>query len=142
MAGDSEISIDTATEKKYYNLFINALSYTLVFNSVQEIADSKTTDLFFITAIVAAGVFLLMFAKLSWDRTRQEKGTERFKNLWDAIDFFLEILVNINVQLLSTMVARWVLSLPPDDIEAEDVIPTGALCLVLIWLLARSLGIN
>lgn len=59
-------------------------------------------------------MFLLMFAKvsvcgpcsngiskltprqLSWDRTRQEKGTERFKNLWDAIDFFLEILVNIN----------------------------------------------
>ena len=61
------------------------------------------------------------------------------QNLIDAISFLLKMCKNVIVQLLSTLVARWVLTLPPNDSSPADVLPTAAISLVLVWLLARAI---
>lgn len=133
-------------------LFQNALSYTLAFNAVDRLASKQTTDLFFLSLAVAVAAILVSSVSNQWKRFAAKRPVfedgqmvvvqcrdEGIQNLLDAVTFLLLMCKNIIVQLLSTLVARWVLTLPPQDSTPADVLPTAAISLVLVWLLARAM---
>jgi len=131
---------------------VNALSYTLAFNAVNSLANKETTDLFFLSLAIAVAAVLVNGVASEWEKfaarkviyeneanTVVECRDPGIQNLFDAASFLLKITSNITIQLLSTLVARWVLTLPPDDSKPADILPTAAISLVLVWLLAKAL---
>lgn len=126
------------------NLFKNALCYTLAFSTVQDIEQNEA-DLVFVGISVCVCVFGVTAVKtwVAQFATLQEDyiAKDLLKGPLECVIFLLNITLNVLTQLLSTLLARWIVTLPPQSESVlTSTLPVATLSLALFWALLFSVS--
>jgi hypothetical protein len=130
---------------KYFDVFVNALSFTLSITAVQQYVTSNTSELITLVCTIAvlAAFFVVLETQIS-DRFKSIRpgGTARLlAGPVGLLTHLLRTTTQVLVNFLSVTVGRWVMTLTPTDIQFWDTVTAVLLGVSLLWFVGISVGL-
>lgn len=137
------------TGSEYYQLFVNALSFTLAVTSVDEYVTSDQNELItlaFTLALVAALLLIVENQLMAWYEqlpVRKSGGSiaEMLSGPVGLLSYLLRTISRVMTHFLSTVIGRWVMTLRPGDLHIGDTSVVVCISISIVWLLGCSVGL-
>ena len=141
--------LDPAKLATFYQLFVNALSFTVAINIVDSTA--SVNDLLITGGTVFVGLLFSMIAsgllgdfnqRLATKSAQSHSDMESLLNgPFQAAAFVLEAFITVQTHFLSTTLGRWLfITLDTASMDTEQISTVVVTLLVLTWLIALSAG--
>ena len=135
--------IQTGTE--YYQLFTNALSFTLAVSSVDNYVTSDNNELITLafTLALVAGLLLIIENQIiaRYSNITNPQLSRLIVGPVGLLSYILRTTSRVLVHFLSTTLGRWVMTLTPQDLKVGDTITAVAVSISMIWLLGSAIGL-
>ena len=133
------------TGVEFYQLFVNALSYTLAVTAIDNYVTSDQNELITLafTLTIISALFLIIESQITarYASLTNIKTAEMLKGPVGLVSYLLKTTSRVLVHFLSTTVGRWVMTLTPADLRLGDTITAVAVSVAMIWLLGSTVGL-
>jgi hypothetical protein len=130
---------------KYFDVFVNALSFTLSITAVEQYVTSNTSELIILVCTIAVLiVYLTILETQITGRFHAQLPGGTTKLLAGPVGLITHLLRTTNqilVNFMSVTVGRWVMSLTPSDLQFWDTITAVLLGVSLLWFVGISVGL-
>ena len=133
------------TGLEYYQLFVNALSFTLAVTSVDKYFTNDSGELIVLVITLAViAVFLTVLDSEIMSRfhnTSDERTAQLLAGPVGLISYLLQTGTRVLVHFLSTSVGRWVMTLTPNDLGFWDTMTAVLIAVSMIWFVGISVSL-
>lgn len=133
------------TGTEYYQLFVNALSYTLAVTAIDNYVTSDQNELIMLafTLTIVSALFLIIESQITarYATIELEKNANLLTGPIGLVSYLLKTTSRVLVHFLSTTVGRWVMTLTPGDLRLGDTVTAVGVSVAMIWLLGTSVGL-
>lgn len=133
------------TGLEYYQLFVNALSFTLAVTSVDRYVTSDPSELTILVCTLAmVATFMVVLENQLKQAFRSIRSTRTARMLMGPVglvSYLLSTLTRVIVHFLSTTVGRWVMTLAPSNLEFWDTVTGVVISISLVWFVGISVGL-